>query len=197
MPDVCAIVLAAGESKRMKVPKMLLPYKDKTIVEKVIENIIASGIEKIMVVLGSDKDDIRKVTGSMPVTDCYNENYKEGMLSSVKCGFSQLDVQCGAVLVFLGDQPGIEADVIKILIKAYRNSNKDIVIPVYNNKRGHPLIIDIKYKGDIEHLDKSATLRDLVHNHAGDVLEIEVKTQSILRDIDTREDYLNELKQID
>jgi molybdenum cofactor cytidylyltransferase len=197
MKYICAIVLAAGESKRMKVPKMLLPYKDKTIIEKVIENIIASGIEKIIVVLGSDKDNIRKVTGNLPVTNCYNDNYREGMLSSVKCGFSKLDEQCGAVLVFLGDQPGIEADVIKNLIKAYRNSDKGIVIPVFNNKRGHPLIIDIKYKGDIEHLDKSATLRDLVHKHAGDVHEIEVETQSILRDIDTHEDYLNELKQID
>ena len=181
----------------MKAPKMLLPYRDKTIIEKVIENIIASGIEKIMVVLGSDKDNIRKLTGKMPVTDCYNENYREGMLSSVKCGFSKLDVECEAVLVFLGDQPGIETDVIKTLIEEYRNSDKGIVIPVFNNKRGHPLIIDIKYKGDIAYLDKSATLRDLVHNNADDVLEIEVKTQSILRDIDTQEDYLNELKQID
>jgi len=181
----------------MKVPKMLLPYKDKTIIEIVIENIIASGIEKIMVVLGSDKDDIRKVTGNMPITYCYNKNYKEGMLSSVKCGFSKLDEQCEAVLVFLGDQPGIEADIIKNLIKAYRDSDKGIVMPVYNKKRGHPLIIDIKYKEEIVYLDKSATLRDLVHNHAGDVLEIEVKTQSILRDIDTQEDYLNELNQID
>lgn len=197
MTDICAIVLAAGESKRMKAPKMLLPYRDKTIIEKVIEKIIVSGIEKIMVVLGSDKDNIRKMIEDMPVTNCYNDNYKEGMLSSVKCGFSKLDVECGAVLVFLGDQPGIQTDVIKILIKAYRNSDKGIVIPVYNNKRGHPLIIDIKYKAEIAHLDKTATLRDLVHNHADDVLEIEVNTQSILRDIDTHEDYLNELKQID
>ena len=181
----------------MKTPKMLLPYKDKTIIEKVIENIIASGIENIMVVLGSDKDNIRKVIDKLPVTDCYNENYREGMLSSVKYGFDKLDEQCEAVLVFLGDQPGIQTDVIKILIKAYRNSGKGIVMPVFNNKRGHPLIIDIKYKGDIEYLDKSATLRDLIHNHADDVLEIEVNTQSILRDIDTHEDYLNELKQID
>ena len=180
----------------MKVPKMLLPYGDKTIIEKVIESIIASGIENVMVVLGSAKDDILRVTEKLPVTNCYNENYKKGMLSSVKYGFSRVDEKCGAVLVFLGDQPGIETDVIKTLTEAYRNSGKGIVMPVYRNKRGHPLIIDSKYRGDIAQMDQSGTLRNLVHKNAEDVLEVEVKTQSILKDIDTQEDYFNELKQI-
>jgi len=175
---------------------MLLPYKDKTIIEKVIENIISSGIEKVIVVLGSGKDDILKVTGSLPVTDCYNENYKQGMLSSVKCGFRNMDEECGAVLLFLGDQPGIEPDVIKAIIEAYRNSGKGIVMPVFNNKRGHPLIIAGKYREEIAGIDESGTLRDLVHKFAEDVHEVEVKTQSILKDIDTQEDYFNELKQI-
>ncbi len=196
MTNICAIVLAAGESKRMKVPKMLLPYGDKTIIEKVIESIIASGIENVMVVLGSAKDDILRVTEKLPVTNCYNENYKKGMLSSVKYGFSRVDEKCGAVLVFLGDQPGIETDVIKTLTEAYRNSGKGIVMPVYRNKRGHPLIIDSKYRGDIAQMDQSGTLRNLVHKNAEDVLEVEVKTQSILKDIDNQEDYFNELKQI-
>jgi len=196
MTDICAIILAAGESKRMKVPKMLLPYKDKTIIEKVIENIISSGIEKVIVVLGSGKDDILEVTGNLPVTNCYNENYKQGMLSSVKCGFRKLDEECGAVLLFLGDQPGIEPDVIKILIETYRNSGKGIVMPVYNKKRGHPLIIDSKYRDEIAGIDESGTLRNLVHKFKDDIHEVKVKTQSILKDIDTQEDYFNELKQI-
>jgi molybdenum cofactor cytidylyltransferase len=196
MNDICAIVLAAGESKRMKVPKMLLPYRDKTIIEEVVENIISSGIEKIVVVLGSGKDDILKVTGKLPVTNCYNENYKQGMLSSVKHGFRKLDEECDAAMVFLGDQPGIESDVIKAIMEAYRNSGKGIVMPVFNNKRGHPLIIAGKYREEIAGIDESGTLRDLVHKFAEDVYEVEVKTQSILKDIDTQEDYSNELKQI-
>jgi len=171
---------------------MLLPYRDKTIIEKVIKNIISSGIEKIVVVLGSGKDDILKLTGKLPVTNCYNENYKQGMLSSVKYGFRKLDEECGAAMIFLGDQP----DVIKAIVEAYRNSGKGIVMPVFNNKRGHPLIITGKYREEIAGIDESGTLRDLVHKFAEDVHEVEVKTQSILRDIDTQEDYSNELKQI-
>jgi molybdenum cofactor cytidylyltransferase len=196
MNDICAIVLAAGESKRMKVPKMLLPYRDKTIIEKVIEKVISSGIEKVIVVLGSGKDDILKVTESMPVTNCYNDNYKQGMLSSVKCGFRKLDEKCKAALIFLGDQPGIDPDVIKTLIEAYSKSGKGIVIPVFNKKRGHPLIIDSKYRDEIAGIDESGTLRDMVHKFKDDVQEVKVKTLTILKDIDTQEDYFNELKQI-
>jgi len=69
-------------------------------------------------------------------------------------------------------------------------------LPVYNNKRGHPLIIDSKYRDEIAGIDESGTLRDLVYKFKDDVHEVKVKTQSILKDIDTQEDYFNELKQI-
>ena len=196
MGKIWSIILAAGESKRMKVPKMLLPYEDKTIIEKVIENVISSGIKNVKVVLGSWSDDILKVTCNMSVTNCYNEDFMKGMLSSVKCGFGNLDDKCKAALLFLGDQPGIKPDVIKNLIEAYRKSGKGIIMPMFNNKRGHPLIIDCKYRDEIAGLDQSGTLRDLVHKHPDDVLEIEVRSESVLKDIDTQEDYLNELKQI-
>ncbi len=196
MNDIYAIILAAGESKRMKVPKMLLPYGKKTIIEKVIENVLTAGIKKIILVLGSGKDNILKATDRMSVTSCYNDDYKTGMLSSVKCGFRNLDEKCTAALVFLGDQPGIQPDVINNLVEAYRKSGKGIVMPVFNNKRGHPVIIDCKYKDEVERLDNTGTLRNLVHKFTDDILEVKVKTDSVLKDIDTREDYLNELKQI-
>ncbi len=87
MSVIWAIILAAGESKRMKSPKMLLPFDGKTMIEKVIENVTGSDIDKIVVVTGSYREEIQKVAGYLPVTFCYNGNYKQGMLSSVKCGF--------------------------------------------------------------------------------------------------------------
>jgi molybdenum cofactor cytidylyltransferase len=193
MSEIWAIILAAGESNRMHQPKMLLPFGDKTIIEKVIGNVISSGIKRVIVVLGSDKDNILKVTKKMPVMNCYNKNYRQGMLSSVQCGFRQMDDTCRAVLVFLGDQPGIGPDVINSLTDAYRKSGKGIAMPVFNNERGHPLLFDSKYRDEITGLDPSATLRDLVHKFADDVLEVEVKTESVLKDIDTKDDYINEI----
>jgi molybdenum cofactor cytidylyltransferase len=193
MSEIWAIILAAGESKRMHQPKMLLPFGNKTIIEKVIGNVISSGIKKVIVVLGSHKNNILKVTKKMPVMNCYNKNYRQGMLSSVQSGFRQMDDTCRAVLVFLGDQPGIGPDVINSLTDAYRKSGKGIIMPVFNNERGHPLLFDSKYRDEITGLDPSATLRDLVRKFSDDVLEVKVKTESVLKDIDTKDDYINEI----
>jgi molybdenum cofactor cytidylyltransferase len=196
MSEIWAIILAAGESKRMGSPKMLLPYKRRTIVEHVIKNILKSKVDNTMVVLGSFRREILNVIREHPVKHCYNKDYKQGMLSSVKCGFRFLPERFGAALVFLGDQPMIEPEIIDQVIEAYRSGRKGIVVPVCDNKRGHPLLIDSRYRDDIIMLRSDEGLRALSHKFSDDVLEIEVTTSDILKDIDTREDYLTELKQI-
>ena len=142
MQNIWAIVLAAGESKRMGFPKMLLPFGGSTMIESVIENVSESDVNNILVVLGAEKEAIAKKISKKPVRSCYNENYKEGMLSSVKCGFKNLPADFRAVLIFQGDQPLITPDSINTVIDAYMYSGKGLVIPVFKNKRGHPLLID-------------------------------------------------------
>jgi molybdenum cofactor cytidylyltransferase len=190
-----AIILAAGESKRMKTPKMLLPFRGRTIIEKVIENVTDSDVDKTLVVLGAEHEAVLKVITGLPVTHCYNDNYKEGMLTSVKCGFRSLPDDFEAVLVFQGDQPMIRPRAVNKLINAWRKSGKGIAIPVFENKRGHPLLIDRKYTEEIEKLNDGEGLRSLAIKFHSDVLEVNVKTPEILKDIDTQEDYLNEINQ--
>jgi molybdenum cofactor cytidylyltransferase len=103
----------------------------------------------------------------------------------------------GAALIFLGDQPMIGSEIINIVIEAYRREGKGIVIPVFDNKRGHPLLIDLKYRDEIGNLKPEEGLHILARKFADDVLEVKVNTPDILKDIDTKEDYINELKQID
>ena len=196
MSGICAIVLAAGGSVRMGTKKMLLPYRGMTIIEKVIENVLASGIDRVLVVTGSGKDEIVKVIRRLPVEQCYNENWKEGMLSSVKCGFRSLPEKCSAAMVFLGDQPMIHTATIEEVIYAYLKSGKGIIMPVYKKKRGHPLLIDIKYTDELEKLNPDEGLRMLAHKFPVDVLEVETDDPAVLKDIDTPEDYGNELNQI-
>ena len=148
-----------------------------------------------MVVLGARKDDILKVIRNYPVTHCYNKNYEQGMLSSVKCGFKSLPAGYDAAMIFLGDQPMISPEVTNEVINAYRSSKKGIVMPVFNNKRGHPLLIDSKYRDQIEKLDTKESLRFIAQKFPGDVLEVETKAPDILKDIDTQEDYINETNQ--
>lgn len=196
MDNIWAIILAAGESKRMKVPKMLLPFNGMTMIEKVINNVSGSEVFNTLVVLGSYRDEILGVIGDLPVTHCYNENYKRGMLSSVQCGFRNLPDNFKAVLIFPGDQPMIEASVINKIISVYRLSGKGIVIPVYKKKRGHPLLIDFKYRSLVEALDVEDGLRSLAMKYPRDVLEIPVNSPGVIKDFDTKEDYLNEINQM-
>jgi molybdenum cofactor cytidylyltransferase len=193
MKEIWAIILAAGESKRMKVPKMLLPFNGKTMIEMVIENVIGSEVFHILVVLGPYRDEILGSISNLPVNHCYNENYREGMLSSVQCGFKNITADYEAALVFPGDQPFIEPEVINLIIKAYRESSYGIIVPVYDNKRGHPVLIDRRYAEEIQSLEESLGLRSLLKLHQTDVLEVKTGSPGILKDFDTKEDYLNEL----
>lgn len=191
--EIWAIVLAAGESKRMKVPKMLLPFRNSTILETTIGNIADSEINNILVVLGAYSNEILSVIENMPVIYCFNDKYKDGMLSSVQCGLRNLPSAYESVLVFPGDQPLINSEVIDELISNYRKTSKGIVVPVYRRKRGHPLLVDFKYREEIYRLDPDKGLRLLAEKFPDDVLEVETDSEYILKDIDTQEDYFDEL----
>ena len=193
MKGIWAIVLAGGESSRMGTPKMILPYEGVTIIEKVLEKVLASDVEKVVTVLGSHKEEVLKVIERFPVMHCYNGNYKDGMLSSVKCGFESLPVGFRAAMVFLGDQPMVETSVINKMINLYYTSGKGILVPVFENKRGHPLMTDRKYREEIITLDDPEGLKGLLRRHPEDLLEVVTENPSVLKDIDTMEDYNNHI----
>jgi molybdenum cofactor cytidylyltransferase len=196
MAEIWAIILAAGESKRMGSPKMLLPFMGITMIENVIANVSGSKVDNIMVVLGADRDSIVKLIRTKAVNYCYNENYKDGMLSSVLCGFRNIPIGHSAVLVFQGDQPLITPNAINSVIEVYLSSGKGIVIPVYESKRGHPILIDRKYRNEIQKLNPAEGLRSLALKYSDDVLEVNTDIAGILRDFDTYDEYKNEINKI-
>ena len=196
MSEIWAIILAAGESKRMGSPKMLLPFMGITMIENVIANVSGSKVDNIMVVLGADRDSIVKLIRTKAVNYCYNENYKDGMLSSVMCGFRNIPIDHSAVLVFQGDQPLITPNAINSVIEVYLSSGKGIVIPVYESKRGHPILIDRKYRNEIQKLNPAEGLRSLALKYSDDVLEVNTDIAGILRDFDTYDEYKNEINKI-
>jgi CTP:molybdopterin cytidylyltransferase MocA/xanthine/CO dehydrogenase XdhC/CoxF family maturation factor len=191
---ISAIILAAGESMRMGSPKLLLPYLDKTIIEKVIEQVLQSEVKHIIVVLGSEKDKIRNQIRDYPVIITDNPDYKNGMLSSIQCGLRALPDDTDAVMLLLGDQPMVTGPVIDQLTDTYRHSDKGILIAVHKEKRGHPILIKIKYRKEIEQLTFENSMHDFTRKFAKDIFEVETGTQDILRDIDTPEDYHKEIK---
>jgi len=195
MGKIWSIILAAGESKRMGFPKMLLKFNGKTMIENVIDNVADSDSNGILVVLGAGHEYIIDLIKKYDIRYCYNEHYREGMLSSVKCGFKNLPAGTEATLVFQSDQPFIDPVVINMVINTYRSSGKGIIIPVYRGKRGHPLLLDNKYTDQIYKLDPAEGLRSIAYLNSNDVLEVETDEPGILKDFDTYEDYKKEVNQ--
>lgn len=190
---IWAIILAAGESKRMGEPKMLLPFGDKTIIETVIDRVLPAKVDKIMVVTGARRAEIEEVLKPLPVKVVFNPSYKTGMLSSVQAGFKALPEDADAVLILLGDQPFVPTAVMDAVVEEYKSSNKRMVVPIHTGLRGHPLLIDMRYRDEIQRLDHEVGLRGLLHKHPQDVHELKVEDASILRDLDDMEDYQTEL----
>ena len=186
---IWGLVLAAGESRRMGEPKLLLPFGRTTIIETVVQNLMESSLDGILVVLGHRWQGILDKLKNYAVETTVNPDYKNGMLSSVQWGFRKLPRDVGAALVVLGDQPGISTQTIDLVIGAFRAGNKGLVFPTHKDPGGHPLLVDMKYRREIKSLDPSVGLRNLLCRHPEDILRVAVKSGSGLQDIDNPEDY--------
>jgi molybdenum cofactor cytidylyltransferase len=191
---LAAVVLAAGESRRMGRPKQLLPFGDRTILECVVDTLLTAGVGEVIVVLGHLADRVQAVLGDRPVRVVENTSYRQGMLSSVKCGMRAVGAGCDAVLFALGDQPHIAASVVCELIGHYRQGEAGIVIPRYGSKKGHPILLNVpRYREAILNLPEDVGLNALIQAHTDDVDLVDMATEDIIRDIDHPEDYAREL----
>jgi molybdenum cofactor cytidylyltransferase len=177
-------------------PKLLLPYGGGTIIERVVQNVASSRADKALIVLGGSGWEIEEKIRAVAIKRVNNRRYKEGMFSSVRRGLSALPASARAAVFVLADQPDVPPSVIDLLIEAYHRQNKGIVLPVYRKKRGHPLLIDLKYRPEIEALSPEIGLRGLLRKHPDDILEVGVSSPAVLKDIDAPDDYGRALKAV-
>src|SRR4030042_463809 len=108
----CAIVLAAGMSRRMGAQKLLLPFGGKTVISHIVDQIAGSLVDKIIGVAGDESDKVREQLSGRDVSIVINPDCGAEMLSSVRCGIWALPEGCRCVLVALGDQPGITTGLV-------------------------------------------------------------------------------------
>ena len=186
---ISAILLAAGESRRMGEFKQLLTFYGKTFVECCADHLLAAPVDELIVVTGHREADVRRALGPRRVRFAHNPDYRDGMSSSVKCGVAALSPAADAVLVALVDQPQIAPATIKRVIAEYEQHRPLIVIPTYQGRNGHPVLIDLRLRDELLAFDASQGLRQVIHAHAADVVHIEVTTDTVLTDFDYPEDY--------
>ena len=192
-PMLSAILLAAGESKRMGEPKQLMPLGQSTMVEQAIDNLLNSAVNEIIVVLGYRAEEVIKTVAAKPVKIAINPNYQQGMSTSIIAGLNLVDSQAQAVMLALSDQPLVDSQTINRLIKEFYNHDKGIAIPTYQGNRGHPIIFAIRYKPKLLELKGDIGGRQIIKHHPEDVLEVAVDSESVISDIDTRDDYRSQL----
>jgi CTP:molybdopterin cytidylyltransferase MocA len=153
-----------------------------------------AGLDHIYVVTGHNLDAVAGAMAGRNVTLTVNPDYEQGMLSSIRCGFAAVPEECSALLVTLGDQPAITGDLVNRLIDAHTRTQKGIVVPVYNGRRGHPTLIAAKYRHAVMTQYDNVGLRGLLHEHPDDILELPVPDLDITADLDTPEDYARHLR---
>ena len=191
---ISAILLAAGESRRMGEFKQLLMFAGRTFVECCVDHLLASRVDELVVVTGHRQSDVRRALGSRPVRVAHNADYRDGMSSSVKCGIAAVSPAATAVLVALVDQPQIEPFIINRVIAEYEQRRALIVIPTYNGHNGHPVLIDFQLRDELLTFDPSQGLRQVIHAHAAEVVHVEMATEAVLTDFDYPEDYRRVVK---
>lgn len=187
-------MLAAGLSTRMGQPKVLLPWTDeRSILEHILVQVQSGSVDTMVVITGRAADDVRQTAENAGAAAVHNSDYQTGeMLSSLKVGLKALPEFVTAALVVLGDQPRLQPETVRAIITAYAEGKGGIIAPSYQMRRGHPILIDRRYWDELLALPADGALRDLLNNHAGEIGYVVVDTDSVLRDIDTPDDYAAE-----
>ena len=191
--NIAAILLAAGLSSRMGQPKLLLPWGGTTVLGQVVSIYAAAGLEEIVVITGGAHGQVERLLTELskdfPIRIVYNPAYaSREMLSSIQAGLAALDPQTQAALIGLGDQPQVREETVRHLCAAFVHSLSALVIPSFQNRRGHPWLVARPLWPKILALPISTTPRQFLNSHAGQVQYVSAD-QSILQDLDTPEDY--------
>lgn len=180
-----AVILAAGESRRMGEPKQLLPFAGKPMIQCVIDALAAA--DERLIVLGYRADEIAgKIHGATIVK---NPNWAAGMFTSVQAGLRALPAKTKCVLIALADQPKLHAKTVRTLLDKFTSK---ILVPSFGGRQGHPLLLSARYVPEILAMDASLTLKHFLANHPDDLTRFVVEDEGVLVDIDDRTTYEKE-----
>ena len=191
---VAAVILAAGMASRMGGAKQLLRLGEHTVLEHVLENVRTSGVGDLVLVLGHAAETIRKSIDAKNLNILVNDAYREGMGSSLRTGVSALPAEIDAAFIVLADQPFVQPSTLRLLMDRYRESNAQIVIPMYKGFRGNPVLLDRSVFPEVMALTGDIGCRAIFGNHLEGIVKVPVEDLGILLDVDSPEDF-DRLKQ--
>lgn len=189
---IAAIILAAGQSIRMGVPKMLLPWGSSSVIETVLQHVLDMKLSPVVVITAANQSPLNEILAQFAdrIQVVQNDQYERlDMFYSIKLGIRQAIHQCDAAMLFLGDQPHISKQTIADLVALFTDRNASIVIPSYNMRRGHPILLHMRHFQEILDLPDDASMKTFLATHEQDIQYLLIRDDSILEDMDSPEEY--------
>jgi molybdenum cofactor cytidylyltransferase len=186
-----AIVLAAGESRRMgPANKLLLDLGGSPLIRRVVATVASCPWQEIVVVLGFEAEQVGAALDGLPVRLAVNDQYREGQPTSVRRGLAALRASCDGVAIFLGDQPAIDSHDIELLRRAFADRGAaSVVVPTFAGRRGNPILLDRHGIDEILRRGARFGCRHFISRYGDLVTTIAMPRDHVVRDVDTPADY--------
>ncbi|CAN5900491.1 hypothetical protein BH20PSE1_BH20PSE1_22270 [soil metagenome] len=187
-PCVGAVVLAAGLSSRMApASKLLMNLGDRPLIRHVAQTAIDTGLDPVTVVVGHDGDAIRAAVAGLPLRIVANDDYEEGVASSIRAGVRVIAAEVDAAVFLLGDMPLVAPRHLRSLLTAFTaEPDRSICIPTYRGKRGNPVLWSARHFPHLLALSGDQGARVLFREFDEQIVEVEMPDDGVLVDIDTK-----------
>lgn len=188
---ICGIILAAGKSSRMGKFKPLLKIGGKTAAKRLIDSCKDGGIHNIVLVTGYNSEELEKSLNKENIVVIQNNDYEQGMFTSIQTGIKKaLDIgDFHAFFLFLVDVPLVPAHVISSLYNLSMENPDKLMVPCYEGKKGHPLVIPKGFVNEILNHDGTNGLKGVTSKYDDRLIRVETGEESVVLDMDKPEDY--------
>ena len=188
---ISAILLAAGQSKRMHSKnKLLKKYKKNYLINHILKSLIKSRVNRIIIVLGHENRKIKKIAlKSKKITFVVNLQYLKGISTSIKCGLKKISKKNIGFLIAHADMPLVSKTILNTLCSALKSKNKEIFIPVYKKKVGNPLAFKYSMIKFLKKIKGDRGAKKLIRSNKSKVQLVKMKSKSILIDFDQLKDF--------
>jgi molybdenum cofactor cytidylyltransferase len=186
--NLASVILAAGLSRRMGQAKLLLPLHGEPVIRLTAARVLASGIGRAVVVIGSEGQALATALAGLPVEVAVNDHPESGQASSIRIGIAALGPETDAALIVLGDQPALPPEIIPALVAALGRTGKAIVAPRYRDGRGNPVLFARVTFPELLAITGDQGARSVLERDPARVALVDFD-QEMPQDLDTPEDY--------
>ena len=190
---ITAILLAAGQSKRLRGENKLTKlFKGKPLINHILFSLIKSKVNKIIVVLGFEHLKIKtKLLKSKKIKFAINKNYKKGMSSSIKTGLKKLPKNSQGFLIVLGDMPNITKTIINKICLSITRSDKEIILPKFNNRTGNPIGFKQSMIKNIYKIKGDRGAKNIIKKNNKKIKFLNINSKSILTNLNIKRNFSN------